>query len=670
MDEYTILKKKRKKNGFASTALLISIAIALIAMVGAVLILSKIDNKKTVTSNEESVVEKLSDDDSDEDEDTTCDGYNKEVVFNENLKTIKEAAISYFTNERLPQTTGESVTITLKDMKSSKLVRNILDASGKSCNSKESYVEVTKDDNEYIMKVFLSCSNMEDYIIVHLGCYDYCDSNVCEKKVEKEYEYEYKKTNSCELGEWSNWGKWTTTRQKTSNLKKEDIKVEKISKKVTDTKNATKIPGTYSCSNYPGYTLSGTKCVKETIVKDIKNATISGYSYNCDKYPGYSVVGSQCVKETKKKEVIDAYKNPTTYTCPSGYSLNGTKCERSVTKTSTTTGSYVCGSGYSLSGTKCSKTTTTTDTKTGSYVCPSGYSLSGTKCSKTTTSTETINADPVYETRNVIKGFSCKKQQCTTKTVFSCSNGKCGNTPQTSCEYVNSTCYNSIPEKYLSGYSCPSGYSKNGSTCYKTVSNTDTKNATFTCPSGYTVSGTSCKKTISSTDTKNATFTCPSGYTVSGTSCTKKYQETEKINATENPATYYCKSGYILSGTKCERTVIVSDSKEATKVNGGYLCPSGYRLDGTKCIKETIKTDTKNADSTKTVYTCPSGYTISGTKCNKNGTQTVSKTYYRYATRECTGGSTSYEWSTSKNDSILKSEGYKLTGKKRELIIK
>ena len=703
MDEYTILKKKRKKNAFASTALLISIAIALIAMVGAVLVLNKVDTKKMVAQDENSTVEELTNN-----SDATCTGFVKEVVFNDNLKTIKEAAISYFTNERLPQKVGESVTITLKQMKSDKLVRNVLDASGKSCSENDSYVEVTKAKDEYVMKVFLSCSNMEDYIIVHLGCYDYCDSNVCEKKEEivKEYEYEYKKSISCEMSDWSNWSEWKTKREKTSNLKKEDIKVETQTKNVIDTKEATKSATTYNCNNYTGYTLVGDKCVKETVTKDVKDATPSKYSYNCDKYPGYSVVGTKCVKEEKKKEVINADKNPTTYYCPSGYSLNGTKCERMVSKTDKANGSYVCASGYTLSGTKCNKTITNTETANGSYTCPSGYTLSGTKCNKTNYSVSVVNGTPIYSTRKITVTYDCKKQECTTKTVFSCPVGKsCGNYPQTSCQYVNSKCTRNENQQYISGYkcpdgykyvvptkenpkegtcsktitttdtkdatfTCPSGYTVSGTSCKKTTSTVDTKNATFTCPSGYTVSGTSCKKTTSTVDTKNATFTCPSGYTVNGTSCTKSYQEKETINATANPVTYSCKQGYTLNGTNCEKTVTTKDTKDATKVAGGYVCSDGYTLSGKTCTKQIKYTDTKKADTNKVTYTCPSGYALSGTKCTKNVTQKVKTTYYRYATRTCDGGSTSYEWSTSNNDSILKADGYKLTGKKRELIIK
>ena len=42
----------------------------------------------------------------------------------------------------------------------------------------------------------------------------------------------------------------------------------------------------------------------------------------------------------------------------------------------------------------------------------------------------------------------------------------------------------------------------------------------------------------------------------------------------------------------------------------------------------------------------------------------VKITYYRYATRTCTGGSTDIKWST-KDDQSLLNDGYKMTGKTR-----
>ena len=57
---------------------------------------------------------------------------------------------------------------------------------------------------------------------------------------------------------------------------------------------------------------------------------------------------------------------------------------------------------------------------------------------------------------------------------------------------------------------------------------------------------------------------------------------------------------------------------------------------------------------------------MSGTKCTKKVMKDVKITYYRYATRTCTGGSTDIKWST-KNDQSLLSDGYKMTGNKRAI---
>ena len=672
MDEYSILRKKQKKNAFAATALLISIAIALLVMVGAVLILSKVnDNDKVTLTDNNTTSEKANTEGNTKTEsnDTTCEGLIKENVFNENLKNIKEAAVSYFTNERLPQTVGETEKITLGSMIDKKLIRTVYDASANTCSIDKSYVEVTKEDNEYVMKINLSCSDMEDYIIVHLGCYDYCDKDVCEKKEEKTYEYEYKKVISCVMSDWSQWGNWKTTREKTSNLKKEDIKTETSSKEVDETINATK-KVTYNCNNYPGYTLVGDKCVKETTITSKIPATPSEYSYNCDKYPGYTLVGKKCIKETKKVIEIPATKNPATYSCPDGYTLDGTKCKRTVTKTETKPGSYVCPDGYTLFGTICKKITSTTDIKDAIRTCPSGYTLSGTKCTKTTTVTDTKSATAVYGTRTETKNITCNIPQCTTKTVFSCPSGKtCGNYPVTSCETVASTCQTQVQVKYIKGYTCPSGYTLNGKVCTMKNTSVDTKDSTLVCPSDYTLEGTKCKKTTSNVDIKDATFTCPSGYDKKLNTCIRTYTETEVKEATKDPDIYTCPSGYTLSGNKCYRNEIVLIEKDATRVDGGYTCPDGYTLNYRTCIKKTTKTDTQKASSNVT-YTCPSGYTKNNNKCTKKGTEIIKTTYYRYATRTCNGGSTDIKWSESKNDKTLISEGYKLTGNKRELIIK
>lgn len=103
-------------------------------------------------------------------------------IFANNVARMKDAAIGYFTNERLPQKVKESKKLTLKEMYDLHLVLQMKDKNGKSCDTEKSYVEITKYTEEYRLKVNLSCGKDEDYIIVYLGCYNYCPDGICEKE--------------------------------------------------------------------------------------------------------------------------------------------------------------------------------------------------------------------------------------------------------------------------------------------------------------------------------------------------------------------------------------------------------------------------------------------------------------------------------------------------------
>ena len=153
-----------------------------------------------------------------------------DAIFNNNVQTMKEAAISYYTTPRLPEKIGDEKKMTLSDMLKNNLVLSFSDSKGKQCDLLESYVSITKMSDEYILKVNLKCSEQEDYILVHLGCYNYCDGGICEKKeetpvvnptptptptptpkpvVNDKYEYEYIKVTDGKWGDWSNWSDWT-----------------------------------------------------------------------------------------------------------------------------------------------------------------------------------------------------------------------------------------------------------------------------------------------------------------------------------------------------------------------------------------------------------------------------------------------------------------------------
>ena len=107
-------------------------------------------------------------------------------IFSDNLEKMKDAAISYYTDERLPKNVGDSETMTLSDMIGLKIIVPLIDKNNKAVDVEKSYIKITKADEEYILKINLKDSEKEDYILVHLGCYTYCDSYVCEKQTTTE----------------------------------------------------------------------------------------------------------------------------------------------------------------------------------------------------------------------------------------------------------------------------------------------------------------------------------------------------------------------------------------------------------------------------------------------------------------------------------------------------
>ncbi len=195
--------------------------------------------------------------------------------------------------------------------------------------------------------------------------------------------------------------------------------------KKTTTVNASYSPGYYYCSS--GYTLSGSKCRKTTTT----NATYNSGYYKCpfassregtgcwydwvlvtgtiycvggvvDWGTDYQSLYDQCDSSTYNNNgdcavTWDGQIHPTVYcrnyagsatyvsggySCPSGYTLSGTKCTKTTTVSANySSGYYYCSSGYTLSGTKCKKTTTVNASYSpGYYYCPSNYTLSGDKC--------------------------------------------------------------------------------------------------------------------------------------------------------------------------------------------------------------------------------------------------------------------------------------------------
>ena len=459
-------------------------------------------------------------------------------IYNQNITTMKEAAINYFTTDRLPSKVGESVTITLKEMQDKKLVLDLIDSNNKKCDVEKSSVKLEKLDNEYLMTVKLECSDASNYIEVHLGCYDYCKaSGVCEKKEtpvikptnptkpvisEKKYQYEYEKITDGkwgDFGEWSQWSKDTITKTEYRNV--ETKEVTKKTGTLVDVIDAKKdVKTTYTCPK--GYTPNGTKCSKKTT--DTKNATAS----------------------TK-----------TTYTCPKGYTPNGTKCTKELIDTKNATAStkttYSCPDPtYTLDKTKTKCTKKTTDTKNATANTTYGDWVSQGKQTFNTVQYST-------DTRRVVLVASYIKTDCTSNCT------------------TNKWVYLIMNRSSKTTYTCPKGYTPNGTKCIKETSST-----------------------INATANKKTTYSCPKGYTPNGTKCTKKTTDTKNASKTDT-VTYSCTAkDYKLNGDKCTKTV-------ATYTKYTY-----YRYQERKFISGTrdIKWSTSKTDSTL----LKQGYVLTGNK--------------------------------------------------------
>jgi hypothetical protein len=108
-------------------------------------------------------------------------------IFNANIQEMKNAAVPYFTTDKLPKLEGDSVKLTLQEMIDQKLLLPFTDKNGEACDTQSSYILLTKnkEGEGYELKTYLKCKDEENYILTTLGCYAYCNSAVCEKEEPK-----------------------------------------------------------------------------------------------------------------------------------------------------------------------------------------------------------------------------------------------------------------------------------------------------------------------------------------------------------------------------------------------------------------------------------------------------------------------------------------------------
>ena len=387
-------------------------------------------------------------------------------IFRNNLNSMRIAADSYYTNERLPEKVNDSIRMSLGEMLDKNLLLEFVDKSGNKCDYYKSYVEITRTETEYELKVNLSCDGQEAFIIEHIGCYDKCGDGKTTAPAKCPTCPDCKECPPCD-----------------------DTKIEKVTeyqfKKVTSEKKTY-----YTCPT--GYTLKDKVCYKTTSKTESKPAkpiyTGGDVSYK-DKVctgGGTSYITANSWQETEWYE--DGYENtrdttsvfshysgwstwvdkPYSSAMPTG-NVSNTLQREFVKMSSTCSGCNGKNMYIYRERTRTAVYTTVTGNWKACVKNGEAYEGSGTSwCHKTKSRPKTVYGCPAGYTQVSGDQTKCYKK---TDQVCTCPSGYTENS-KGQCEKRNGST--------IVGYQCDSGWnldSKN-KTCTKKVETTDKKNAT------------------------------------------------------------------------------------------------------------------------------------------------------------------------------------------------
>ena len=515
-------------------------------------------------------------------------------IFNANIQTMQLTARNHYTVDRLPNNIGDSKSMTLQEMLNNKMILPFVDRDGNTCNTQESFIKVTKTgEQEFSLRIQLSCGNHTDYILDTIGCYNVCVGNDCRETCS---------VTDCDTTEY---------RHK-----------RKVTRDVTN----------YTCPK--GYTRVGNRC----------------YTSVTSKKPAIPVRGPDTVKITEPNrgagESHRVYTDPIEHTgtghwtCPEGYTLSGSTCTRVTTSSIPATWvaggtTLTCPAGWTREGNNCFRAATWVAGAT-TLSCPAGWTREGNNCFRASTFGPWFVVSRPRST-TPLSTYTTETERLTftgTTREFTCANPAQCPVMQTFFNYVLERRNRVCSVGTLSGtrcviaatsttgpghWNCTTG-NVNGNRCQISATSTP-GTGHWSCTTG-TLSGQRCQIPATSTPS-NGHWSCPNGYTLDGQTCTRTVTST--INATwvYGVTTYSCPSGYTSSGTGsnlvCYRIVTTEgelycpdsraeliDGKCHRKVPGPiirYKCPEGKKLKGKKCywtargksIPATPRTTTKSS---------------------------------------------------------------------------
>lgn len=107
-------------------------------------------------------------------------------TFKNNINNMEKVSIDYFKTIDLPLKKGQSIKITLEELIEKELIVSVNNETENKCNLKESYSEITREKDKYIVKTTLKCGKEKDSISSDFLLKDCRNCNQDENKKEEE----------------------------------------------------------------------------------------------------------------------------------------------------------------------------------------------------------------------------------------------------------------------------------------------------------------------------------------------------------------------------------------------------------------------------------------------------------------------------------------------------
>lgn len=158
-------------NGFFFRKILLKILLVLAIIFLLIWIIPKFTSYKKVNANKNSI--------------KIVEENQASVSLKEHLEKLKQASFVYYKEDKLPKNVDDVELVTLKELENEKLITTLRNEKNKVCDTKKSYVKITKLTDDYLLKVYVDCEGVTDYLLVHVGQYSYCTNTICERDDQK-----------------------------------------------------------------------------------------------------------------------------------------------------------------------------------------------------------------------------------------------------------------------------------------------------------------------------------------------------------------------------------------------------------------------------------------------------------------------------------------------------